>query len=207
MCLLATQTGMFCRLATYPVATAGTRQARGLRQTMTTVYGCLCDQPTATTATAFTYDRLGLMYNGDAMVASAQFAPLLWSNTTTLTGSSEVTVTVLPTGGSAVRAACLCCGSCSSSLHGYLCCWQLARPQCAPASICSAQPTAAAPAPVAATAAKAAFQAHLWLSDIICLTDGHHAGRHQRRAYHRQHCQRCQCQHPATATAATPGAR
>ncbi len=128
MCLLATQTGMFCRLATYPVATAGTRQTRGLRQTTTIVWGMLGDQPTATTATTFTYDRIGLLYNGDAMVASAQFAPLLWSNTTTLTGSSEVTVTVLPTGGSAVRAACLCgLPAASVLLHGFLCHQQLAR--------------------------------------------------------------------------------
>jgi hypothetical protein len=110
MCLLESQTGMFCRLAMYPVAAAGTRPARGLRQTTTIVWGMLCDQPMAGTATTFTYDRLGLMYNGDPMVASAQFAPLLWSNTSTLSGSSQITVTVLPTGGMGVLPACLPAG-------------------------------------------------------------------------------------------------
>lgn len=101
MVMVSLQTGLFCRLAKYPDATASgssIRASRGLKQTTTVVWGMLGDQPTAATATVFTYMQTGLWFNGEEMVAQAVSYPLLWSNQTALPGSSNITVTPLPTG-------------------------------------------------------------------------------------------------------------
>ncbi len=101
--LISVQTGLFCRLARYPDSGASS-STRGLKQTTNDlVWGMLADQPTAATATAFTYTRAGLVYQGDPLVAQAMFNPLLWSNTTTLPGSSNMSVVALPQGEHAVR--------------------------------------------------------------------------------------------------------
>ena len=110
------QTGLWCRLAVYNNSTASsTAPFRPRRASLTrgllagdcgvVVWGCLCDQPTASTATEFQYSQRGLMYQGVPMVAQAMFYPLLWSNTTTLPGTSNVTVVDLPQGD---HAACCC---------------------------------------------------------------------------------------------------
>jgi hypothetical protein len=100
MVLISLETGLFCRLARYPdpTASASGGSLRDRKQTVQLVWGMLADQPTAATATAFTYTRTGLMYQGEPLVAQAMFYPLLWSNTTTLPGTSNTTVTVLPQG-------------------------------------------------------------------------------------------------------------
>jgi hypothetical protein len=113
--LISVQTGLFCRLARYPDsgASSSSRPARGLKQTtVDLVWGMRCDQPTAATATAFTYTRTGLVYQGYPLVAQAMFNPLLWSNTTTLPGTSNVSVVALPQGEHAARRCCCCCCCC-----------------------------------------------------------------------------------------------
>jgi hypothetical protein len=102
------ETGLWCRLAVYNTSTASSTAPYRPRKGSFTrgllagngsviVWGCLCDQPTASTATEFQYSRRGLMYQGVPMVAQAMFYPLLWSNTTPLPGSGSLSVTTLPT--------------------------------------------------------------------------------------------------------------
>jgi hypothetical protein len=104
--LVSMQTGLFCRLAVYNIPSIGRRlnQAGG-----TVVYGCLCDQPTAATATPYIYSRTGLVYGGEPMVADGLFKPLLWSNTSgVVTGTGNTTITPLPTGGLAALPGNAC---------------------------------------------------------------------------------------------------
>ncbi len=123
--LISVQTGLFCRLARYPDSSASSSSrptTRGLKQTtVDLVWGMLADQPTAATATPFTYTRTGLMYMGDPLVAQAMLYPLLWSNTTTLPGSSNVSVVALPQGDHLRRSfeSCTCRDS-SSSQHACI---------------------------------------------------------------------------------------
>ncbi len=86
--LQSTQTGMYCRLATL---SPGTEQ------------GMVCDQPTAATATPFTYTGSGLSYQGVPLVSPGPGAPLVLANSTSapLTASSD-NLAFAPTGG-------LCC--------------------------------------------------------------------------------------------------
>jgi hypothetical protein len=87
--LVSAKTRMFCRLALYTGGSAaqGRGGSRSLLQMAETLYGMLGDQPTAATATEFVYSSFGLQYEGQAMVAQATFYPLLWSNTSTLSGT------------------------------------------------------------------------------------------------------------------------
>jgi hypothetical protein len=63
------QTGMWCRLAPNPANA--------------TQLGMVCDQPTAATATAFTYTGDGLAVDGIKLVVPGPGQPLLLANTTT----------------------------------------------------------------------------------------------------------------------------
>jgi hypothetical protein len=98
--LVSARTGLFCRIAAYPAPTTQSgRRARGLLQTSTFVYGMLGDQPTAETATEFVYSSFGLEYQGVAMVAEGVYYPLLWSNSSTLSGTGTIIGTVVAAGG------------------------------------------------------------------------------------------------------------
>jgi hypothetical protein len=66
--LRSSQTGLYCRL---------------LRIGSGPELGMVCDQPTSTTATQFTYTGTGLAVGGVPMVSAGPGAPLLLANTTT----------------------------------------------------------------------------------------------------------------------------
>ena len=66
--LQSVQTGLYCRLAPLP--------------SNSTQIGMVCDQPSASGATALTYTGSGLSYNGIDLVATGPGQPLLLDNTT-----------------------------------------------------------------------------------------------------------------------------
>ena len=84
------QTGQYCQL-------------RGLPSNSSQM-GMFCDQPTPATATVMTYTGSGLSYQGQPLVATGQYAPLLLSNTTKVPpGPMDDNLTFPPAGGRLAR--------------------------------------------------------------------------------------------------------
>jgi hypothetical protein len=69
----------------------------------TIIWGVLGDQAGSSTATTFLYTITGLTFNGIPLRAKGQHFPLLWSNTSTLAGTS--TMSISPGPGVAAAAA------------------------------------------------------------------------------------------------------
>jgi hypothetical protein len=86
------QTGLILRILPYTDGPGG-------------VYTVLADQPTLDTGTTLIYSVSGLTYGGAPLKARAILEPLLWSNNTTLSGSSGVLFTPVEGGASVLDAA------------------------------------------------------------------------------------------------------